>query len=347
MSPSGLVEICEKLGLGYSQVYTSGRRGDHISISCPLAPFRHMDPYDGNKSCSVKLDSDGPSLARCHSGSCGFKGSLFKLFSLAIGLGEPDEDLDLLLKEIREVESVDPEKMCARLEWKKEAVLKAPQFDYAVLDEGQLDKFVAGVPRYAIQRGLSIESCKRWGLRYDKKNERLIFPVRRRDGALVGMTGRDITNRYKTEDSRPKYKNYPGLDKTSYLYGENLWVQGRPMVLVEGQIDAILVDQALEEFNIGGVLGSGFTPVQARKVADSIPTEVFLFPDGDVAGAQTMAKVFHALSTYPTILCFVVDTPAGEDPASILSARGPSVLREMITGSEMLLSDFSWSVGIS
>lgn len=346
MSPDVLIDVCERLGLGHSQIYTSGRRGDHISISCPLAPFRHMDPYDGNKSCSVRLDSNGPSLVRCHSGSCEFKGSLFRLLSLAIGLGEPDEGLDQLLKDVKSAESVDPEQVCERLEWAKsaQAVAHGPVIDYDVLDESILEKFVRGVPRYAVDRGMSIDSCKRWGLCYDKKNERLLFPVRRRDTSLVGMTGRDITNRYKTEDGRPKYKNYPGLDKTKYLYGENLWEQGRPMILVEGQIDAILVDQCFGDANVAGLLGSGFTPLQASRIADSIPTEVFLFPDGDAAGAQAMAKVFHALSAYPTVLCFVVDTPPGEDPASLLAGSGATFVRDLVKGSDMILSDFSWSV---
>lgn len=51
-------------------------------------------------------------------------------------------------------------------------------------------KHAGSVPPYAIQRGLTIETCKEWELGHDRRMRRLLFPMRDRRGRLVAISGR-------------------------------------------------------------------------------------------------------------------------------------------------------------
>ena len=341
MDGAGVIEICEFLGLSYSHEYESSRRGKHMSISCPLAPWSHQDPDDRNKSCSVRLDDVEPSVVRCWGGSCGFKGTWLVMVQNAVSrrnLGEAAADL---VKRLCLTESVDPEDLVKRIKWAREIEpQKSAVADIYKLDETDLDQFSQGVvPQYAFRRGISNQSCKRYGLCYDQRRKRLVFPVRRRDGALVGFSGRDVTMRYKEDDGWPKYKNYPGLDKTRYLYGEHLWLPGRPVIFVEGQIDTIITDQRLGGFaNVAGVMGQGFEREQLQTVLSSSPDSIYLFPDGDAPGLEIMEKIFDIFNQYPHLLCFLMQTPLGKDPADVSS----TVAKSLFDRADMILDSLEW-----
>ena len=71
--------------------------------------------------------------------------------------------------------------------------------DYRVLEE--LEKveeipwleykpYLTGVPRYAIDRGLTIDTCREWDLGHDKESRRLLFPMKDHRGRLVAISGR-------------------------------------------------------------------------------------------------------------------------------------------------------------
>lgn len=341
MDGDGVRQICDYLGLSYSNEYESTRRGRHISISCPLAPWKHDDADDRNRSCSVKLDDFEPSVVRCWGGLCGYKGTWRGMVERAFYKRGLTEDAKPLLDNLRSVESIDPEDLVKRIRWDEE--FEAPQhltLDVHKLDESELEKFSQNVvPQYAFRRGISRESCKRYGLCYDVDRKRLIFPVRRADGALVGFSGRDVTTRYKDDYDWPKYKNYPGLDKTRFLYGEHLWVPGRPLVFVEGQIDTILTDQCLGSFaNVAGVMGEGFEREQLQTVLAAQPESIYFFPDGDAPGLEIMEKIFDVFNQYPHLLCFLMQTPVGHDPADLPC----DVVSRLFDNADMILDTPEW-----
>ena len=167
---------------------------------------------------------------------------------------------------------------------------KLPAKDRDVLPEARLERFRSGVPKYAINRGLTIESCKAWELGYDKERKCLVFPVRRYDKKLVGLTGRYI----KWPDAPTKYHNYAGLDKARFLFGEQFLEHERPVILCEGQIDAILTWQALGVPTVAP-LGEGFSANHVRTITAHNPPIVYLFPDNDKAGRMVAEKFEYAL----------------------------------------------------
>jgi len=52
------------------------------------------------------------------------------------------------------------------------------------------EPFIGSIPRYALDRGLTIETCKAWELGHDKRMRRLLIPMRDRSGRLVAVSGR-------------------------------------------------------------------------------------------------------------------------------------------------------------
>jgi 5S rRNA maturation endonuclease (ribonuclease M5) len=308
----GIVDVCDRLGLNHGRPYNSAKRGAHISISCPLAPWKHDDDTDHNKSCSVTIDEDGPSMARCHSFNCDFRGTFFRLIQSSIlKRPQPPEDLRELLLYLAEVEKDTIEAHAARMAervdvvWDDRKVVTpriAPKNrDRDVLDEDTLAPFRDSIPRYVVQRDISVEAAKVWELGYDKRMGRLVFPVRRFDGALVGMTGRILptieAQRKNAGTEVTKYHNYSGLNKTLYLYGAHLWEKNRPVVICEGPIDAIRTWMVLgDKANVGATLGQGFSENHRRIIKAAWPPGVYIFGDADSAGRRMAEKVHHQLN---------------------------------------------------
>lgn len=282
-------------------------RGDsvegNVSIQCPLAQWTHGDPTDQNMSCSV---SYGPriSLARCFSSNCNFKGSFFRMLSqAAYARGRPQGLLDFL----KTIQAAEEFGLKAKLQaiTAPAGARRRPPHD---LPDSVLEEFKAPIHSYAAGRGITPESWGRWELGFDRRLARVTFPVRRREGCLVGITGRDVTG------GQAKYHNYFGLRKTHFLYGEHLAVVGAPLVIVEGQIDTILTATATG-YSVVSPLGEGFSPNHVRTIMDINPSRIILFPDNDAAGLLQAEKEFDALVGRFTIQ--VALPPPTKDPADL------------------------------
>lgn len=305
MNEDGVLDICDALSLRSGPAYAGGDKwGPHMSISCPLACLNHGDSYDWNTSCSISISEDEPSMAKCFSFNCGYSGSFYTMLVQAIKARGNTEQLIALLKNIEPTEKLTLESSIARSKKRFDSLIAKARHpvlatrDRDILPEARLQRFRSCVPRYAVTRGLTIETCNAWELGYDKKNKRLVFPVRRHDGNLIGLTGRVIQSELDRLEAAgtpiAKYHNYAGLDKSQYLFGEHMIKRGEPVVIVEGQIDAILVWQYLG-LSAVAPLGEGFSRTHVRTICSFEPPVVYLFPDNDAAGKLAAEKFEYAL----------------------------------------------------
>lgn len=298
MDEYGIEQVCDALGLSHSPAYVgTSTWGPHISISCPLAPLKHGDSFDSNLSCSIQINPDGSSGAKCWSANCRYKGSFLRLIRLGIEIrekGKADPALRTIYEKIEEIERVTLKSVHDKVaqELKKLAqVQKKEQEDREIIPESEFAEFAGKVPQYALDRGLSMFSCRRWGLGYDEAKGYLVFPMRRRDGKLVGMMGRAAGKRAKR-----RHHNYAGLDKSKYLFGAHLLEIGKPVVIVEGCVDAIRTDQALlGEACVVAALGEGFSTTHAKTIQSVNPPCVYIFTDGDSGGHMLGSKIDYAL----------------------------------------------------
>jgi 5S rRNA maturation endonuclease (ribonuclease M5) len=295
MNVEGIINICNILGLSYSEPRDGGseERGPQISLSCPLAQYRHGDAFDQNRGCSVSIVEKGPSLVRCFSGKCGFKGTWLRLLQTALA-PKMTPDYEKLLEEVAKIEALT---LQARVERNYKIIEKTAQIktieidDKDVVPESKLDRLSKVVPPYAIKRGIATSSFERWGLCHDEFLKRLVFPARRRDGKLVGLQGRDVTGLAE----RPHH-NYEGFNRQRYLLGEHLIVQGKPLIIVEGSVGTVKTDQAM--FPIAstvGTLGEGFSKWHADTVAEANPSCVYICTDGDAPGRAMASRIEYSL----------------------------------------------------
>lgn len=297
MNEDGIVKICSVLGIDCGRAYSgSNTWGPHISIACPLAIKTHSDPDDGNLSCSVQVVENGPSGARCWSGNCGYKGSLLRLVKSAAELRGNTPVLEELCKEVESIESVTLPAQFARNKKEIESGLLVTGLisrhrDRDVLPEKSFAEFAGKIPQYAVDRGIQVSTAKAWGLGYDKAGGYLVFPVRRRDGKLVGMVGRSVH-----ANAERRHHNYLGLDKSKHLFGAHMLIPGKPVIIVEACIDALNTWQALEgQACVVASLGEGFSETHVKQISAMRPPGVYVFTDGDRAGRAMGDKIAYAL----------------------------------------------------
>jgi len=364
MDFDGVLEVADALGLLVGRPYTSEKFGPNVSISCPLAPYTHGDELDSNKSCSITLDPDGPSKARCWSFSCGFKGSLWYLIQRAVGARNPvPPKLAALVEKIKKTEEptlergIDAAELPAATEsyadgtklpsdpaavgttlftplpGTREAAARAAMpktregvirlYERDVLDESVLNQFSKDLPAYVWERGITKETAEFWGILYDERLGRVVFPVRRFDGKLIGLTGRILPSREEQADREgwdvTKYHNYSGLNKTRYLYGAHTWKRGLPHVITEGPFDLLKTWQALRDrVNVGATLGQGFAEDHRRMLTGFNAGGTYLFFDDDSAGHRAAEKVGTTLADDMPI--WLMRPTGGKDPGAMVDS---------------------------
>jgi DNA primase len=182
------------------------------------------------------------------------------------------------------------------------------------------------------------------GRTYDRFRDRIMFPILDARGRVIAFGGRVLG------DDKPKYLNSPEtpvFQKSRELYG---LYQARKsersltrIVVVEGYMDVI----ALAQYGIGyavATLGTATSEAHMERLFRHVPEVVFCF-DGDEAGRKA---AFRALeSTLPVMQdgrqARFLFLPEGEDPDSLVRARGAEHLEHLFASATPLESFlFDW-----
>jgi DNA primase len=177
--------------------------------------------------------------------------------------------------------------------------------DQRGLDEQAISKFQLGFAPdawdgflgYVSARGMDPELAAEAGLLqtrdtggyYDRFRNRFMFPIRNRDGNVVGFGGRAVG------DGQPKYLNSPQtsiFDKSSLLFGLDLAkdeIRKRDqVVIVEGYMDAIAAHQ-FGHANVVAAMGTAVTESQTGLVK-RLTKHIVLALDADSAGQLAMVR---------------------------------------------------------
>jgi hypothetical protein len=280
----------------------------NVYCTCPLAKWQHPKGTDSNPSMSVKVASDGDSLVRCWGTACGFSGTLTSLVSLLSAF--EDGKYDDLLDEVRKLEKAD---LDARLK----SALASHHGQYEerkeiFYEDRELDPYKGSVPRYILDRGFEVATCKEWELGFDRRKNRLVVPVRDTKSRLVGMMGRAVL-----PDLKPKWWAYWHFLKSKYLYGEHKlsYGSGEPerLIIVEGMLDVLWLWQ-MGVMNAVSIQGSKISDDQVQRMLD-IGLPVYLMLDGDDSGREGQEKGKWQLRGKVQVnLC---KCPDGRDPGDL------------------------------
>ena len=193
---------------------------------------------------------------------------------------------------------------------------------------------------------------------YDRFRNRLMFPIRDREGQIVGFGGRALG------DAMPKYLNSPQtaiFDKSSLVYGLDLARDAiraaNEVVIVEGYMDAITAHQFGYE-NVVASMGTALTEAQVAQIKRG-SSRLVLALDADAAGQmatlrglETMAGALDSeVRPVPTangLLRFerklkaeilIAQLPEGKDPDEMIR-RAPGRWPDVVKGARPFL-DFT------
>ncbi|MDI1285702.1 MAG: DNA primase [Reyranella sp.] len=179
---------------------------------------------------------------------------------------------------------------------------------------------------------------------YDRFRGRVMFPIADRRGRVIAFGGRVMGT------GEPKYLNSP--ETPLFHKGANLYCLDRarqavtkdqPVIVAEGYMDVIALHGAGFTGSVAP-LGTALTEGQLGelwKLAD----EPFLCFDGDNAGRRAASRA--AERALPLLragksLRFLA-LPAGEDPDSVIRARGADAIRRVLDLARPL-SDVVWEM---
>ena len=177
---------------------------------------------------------------------------------------------------------------------------------------------------------------------YDRFRGRLMFPICDARGRCIAFSGRILGA------GEPKYVNSPDtplFDKGRTLFNLHnagpASRAGRRVVVVEGQMDVVALDQA-GVAEVVAPLGTALTETQLGLLWKLSPAPLLCF-DGDAAGQK--AAVRGALRALPHVgpgrsLGFVT-LPAGQDPDDLVRAGGRAALDALLDAPESLV-DTLW-----
>ena len=204
-----------------------------------------------------------------------------------------------------------------------------------------------GLATHLAKRGMDPQVAEAAGLLLPKRSgggfvdrfrNRLMFPIRSRDGKVVAFGGRTLG------DDRAKYLNSPETDvyiKGKTLYGFHLArhaIQREGKVLVvEGYFDVLALVKAGLGFAVASC-GTALTERHLKALSQQTPNIVMMF-DSDEAGvraAMKSAELSLAQGLWPTWL----SVPDGKDPDDFVRQHGGDAMRELLKREEAPLLDF-------
>ena len=203
------------------------------------------------------------------------------------------------------------------------------------------DHFVSTDVRTLIDADVLVENRERNSI-YDRYRNRLMFPIRNRQGSVVGFGGRTLD-----DNIEPKYLNTKQtkvFSKGRELYGlfEALNIARRPkrLLLVEGYMDVVALSQHGIPYAVAA-LGTASNDVHFRTMF-WFTNEVICCFDGDEAG-RTAAKralesALAALSDEKTVKFMFL--PEGEDPDSFVRTRGSAIFENAINDAQHVADYF-------
>ncbi|MFZ4814415.1 MAG: DNA primase [Phototrophicaceae bacterium] len=126
---------------------------------------------------------------------------------------------------------------------------------------------------------------------YDRFRNRLMVPIRDRQGAIVGFGGRILD-----PNDNPKYLNSPEtplFNKSHLLFGLDMAARAirdsETAVIVEGYMDAITAHQA-GYTNVVAQMGTALTEAQLKLIAPKWAKRIVLALDSDAAGQSATKR---------------------------------------------------------
>ena len=261
--------------LGVEQI---ADRPQWVSATCPFTPWTHDRQTNLRNSFGISVGES--SVFDCF--SCKKTGALMNLGNTLYLLSQRDP-ADIRKFVYTHEHTVSSDTMHSQ---NIEVVKVMP------IPQEEIERRFDSMPPY---RSMTQKTIDEWGLKYDREGRRLVIPIRNNKGETIALKGRTLV-----KDAKPKYLLYTEFNprdpkSAGVWFGmHNRLVPSKPLLLVEGEIDTMLVKQTGLVHNVWGVMGAGITPAQINTLA-SVSNPLVFFFDNDKAGHDLKEKLHRAL----------------------------------------------------
>lgn len=154
------------------------------------------------------------------------------------------------------------------------------------------------VKRFLVERGVTIDQCRKWGLGFagrGKLRGRIVIPIRDATGRLLSYTGRTfIGDELRYKDAHLK----DGADLAA-IFGAEYWpnIPGMgnldPLVICEGAFNALAIERVAPGLELAALFGSNLVPLHLSRLAPF--QRIVMATDPDNAGNRVAGELEMAL----------------------------------------------------
>ena len=346
--------------------------GEYVSLKRSGSNFLGLCPFHGEKTPSFNVN---PAREIFHCFGCGAGGDIFSFVMKIEGISFPEALRKLAARAgvaIEERPLTDAEKqlkterdqqrtiMLVTAEHYRDTLTRKPEGAAArsYLQQREVDPetsaayglgFASERRDSLIQllkaKGLPLELAEQLGIIrkgdrgwYDLLHNRLIFPIRDKQGQPIGFAGRVLDN------SLPKYINSPESPlyrKSSVLFGVDLALrdirQSGTAIIVEGYFDHLALYRAGIR-NALATCGTALTDGHIGLLKKHAQRVCLLF-DGDNVGRKATVRAME-LCLEQALPVYVINLPQGEDPDSFLQKHGVEAFNQRVTSAKPAFEQF-------
>lgn len=191
-------------------------------------------------------------------------------------------------------------------------------------------------PKIAYELELLRPSKKKAGESYDFFRNRLMIPIRDKQGRIIAFGGRTLNNDPIKYVNSP---NHPLFNKKNILYGldfaKNSIGRKKRVFVAEGYMDVLqLWQQGIDESV--AVLGTALSTEHLRMLEHLSPT-VYLIFDGDSAGVKASLRTVSISLEFPKIQIKVINLPSDQDPDTYIKSHTLDDFERLVKQSQNLL----------
>lgn len=173
---------------------------------------------------------------------------------------------------------------------------------------------------------------------YELLHNRLIFPIRDRQGQPIGFAGRAL------DDTLPKYINSPEsplYKKSNVFFGIDLALreirQSGTVIVVEGYFDHLTLFQNGVK-NVLATCGTALTESHITLLKKHAERVCLLF-DSDKAGRAAAVRGME-LCLEQSLPSYIITLPEGDDPDSFLQMHGAESFNRLVTDAKPSFEQF-------
>lgn len=180
------------------------------------------------------------------------------------------------------VEKMSATKVCKKFSKPPERIKESKT---SILPDNYMERYEDDITKTKLwqDEGISIDSLKRFQVKYDSFGDRLVYPIRNPQGRIVNVGGRTLDPKWKEKNLKKYCYYFPwGRMETIYGLAENIeYIRNKHEIILFEGCKSVLIADTWGIKNCGAILTSHLNPAQMKLLA-KLGCDVVFALDKDV-----------------------------------------------------------------